>query len=421
MKLTTISRAAFVTAVAVLVLGTNHRAFEEDTDQGVLYGRVITDRDTYEGRLRFGGDEEAFWGDYFNGVKAGNPWATHVPGKRPPIEIFGFEIPFTGNQTDLGRPVMVRFGDITRIEAGGRDLRVMLKSGTVFRLARFAADDFADGLRVWDRSRGVVDLDDEWPIRSIEFLPPARPEAAPDRLHGTVRTAHGNFTGFIQWDRKECVGSDELAGRTDNGEQLRLQFDAIRSIARRSADSSLVRLRDGREIVLSGTREVGRGHRGIYVDDLRYGRVLVSWDAFDRIDFSAGGRGPAYTDFPPGRPLSGSVTTRAGRRFTGRLVYDLDESETTETLDAPSQGVDYTIPFGLVGSIVVGLEAGGAKVTLQDGRELQLERAGDLGKGNAGLLIFVVGVERPEYVPWSDVGQISFDRPAAMYPPLGGR
>jgi hypothetical protein len=26
----------------------------------------------------------------------------------------------------------------------------------------------------------------------------------------------------------------------------------------------------------------------------------------------------------------------------------LDESETTETLDAPSQGVDYTIPFGLI-------------------------------------------------------------------------
>ena len=69
---------------------------------------------------------------------------------------------------------------------------------------------------------------------------------------------------------------------------------------------------DGREIVLSGTREAGHGNLGIYVDDRRYGRVLISWDAFERLDFSPSGSGPAYGDFPPGHPLTGSVTTRAG-------------------------------------------------------------------------------------------------------------
>ena len=54
------------------------------------------------------------------------------------------------------------------------------------------------------------------------------------------------------------------------------------------------------------------------------------------------------------------MTTRGARRLTGRLVYELDESETTETLDAPSQGVDYTIPFGLIASITpVGQEERG--------------------------------------------------------------
>ena len=425
-------------------LAENHRALEQDVaarpattpstaptegvNQGFLYGRVTSDDGaTYEGRLRFGGDEEAFWGNYFNGFKAENPWATHAPlerltQKRSPIAIFGFEISLGERQIDLGRPLMARFGDIARIEARGRDLQVTLKSGTVFHLDRFAADDFADGLRVWDARRGVVDLD-EWRIRSIELFPTARLEAAPDRLHGTVRTAHGDFTGFIQWDREECVGPDELVGHTADGE-LRLRFDTIRSIARRSR-SSLVTLLDGREIVLSGTREVGNGHRGIYVDDRRYGRVLVSWDAFERIDFSAGGSGPAYNDFPRGRPLTGSVTTRAGRRLTGRLVYDLDESETTETLDAPSRGVDYTIPFGLIASIApVGREERGAqraRVTLHGGEELQLERIGDLGEGNAGMLIFGNGRERPEYVQWTDVEQVDFDRPPVMYPPLGGR
>jgi hypothetical protein len=456
MKRATISGGAFVTVFVLLVLAENHRALEqdvdaraatspantpstastEDVDQGFLYGRVTTDDGvTYLGRLRFGRDEEAFWGDYFNGVKDENPWAAHaqLTQKRRPLRIFGFEIPLGEDQIDLGRPFMARFGDIARIEARGRDVRVTLKSGTVFDLDWNAANDFDDGVRVWDDRRGVVDLA-SWAggipppsrvrIRSIELLPTARLEAAPDRLHGTVRTGHGDFTGFIQWDREECVGSDELVGRTADGE-VSLRFKTIRAIARRSRDSSLVTLLDGREIVLSGTREVGDGHRGIYVDDRRYGRVLVSWDAFERIDFSAGGSGPAYNDFPAGRALTGSVTTRAGRRLTGRLVYDLDESETTETLDAPSRGVDYTILFGLIASIEpVGREERGAqraRVTLHDGEELQLERTGDLGEGNAGMLIFVDGRERPEYVQWTDVEQVDFDRPPVMYPPLGGQ
>jgi hypothetical protein len=60
-----------------------------------------------------------------------------------------------------------------------------------------------------------------------------------------------------------------------------------------------------------------------------------------------------------------------------------------------------------------------ARVTLRSGEELQLERSGDLGAGNAGMLIFVDGRPHPEYVPWSDVERVDLDRPPAMYPPLG--
>ncbi|HEX9671564.1 MAG TPA: hypothetical protein VGC93_19000, partial [Thermoanaerobaculia bacterium] len=397
-------------------------AATEEAHPGFLYGRITTDAGTtYEGRLRWGGDQEAFWVDYFNGEKDENPWVAHVPPERlpkerRPIEIFGIEIAHRERQIDLGRLFMARFGDIARIEARGREVRVTLKSGTVFDLDRLEASDFDDGVRVWDGRRGVVDLHGGVEraiageigaggrIRTIELLPTAWLGGAPDQLHGTVRTRQGGFTGFVQWDREECVGTDELDGHTADGE-LGLRFDTIRSIARRSRDSSLVTLLDGREIVLSDTREVGHGNRGIYVDDRRYGRVLISWDAFERVDFSPGGSGPAYGDFPPGRPLTGRVTTRAGRRLAGQLVYDLDESETTETLDAPSQGVDYTIPFGRIASILPQR----ARVTLQSGEELQLERTGDLGEGNAGMLIFVDGRERPEYVPWTDVEQVDFE------------
>jgi hypothetical protein len=399
-----------------------------ENHQGFLYGRIKTvDGATYEGRLRWGGDEEAFWGDYFNGSKDENLWIAHAPPERlkerRPIKVFGFKIADRLRQINLDRPFMARFGDIARIEARGGEVRVTLKSGTGFDLDRFSAGDIDDGVRVWDGERGIVDLDSRR-IHTIELLPTPSLGAAPYRLHGTVRTRQGEFTGFLQWSRKECVAPDELDGRTAEG-ALSLRFDVIRSIARRSQDSSLVTLLDGREIVLSDSGEVGRGNRGIYVDDRRYGRVLISWNAFQRVDFSPGGSGPAYGDFPPGRQLTGSVTTVGGDRLSGRLVFDLDESETTETLDAPSQGVDYTIPFGLIASITLpGRAEEGpqrAGIILHDGEELQLECTGDLGEGNAGMLIFADGRLRPEYVPWTDIEHIGFDRPEAMYPPLDER
>src|SRR5688500_11692064 len=67
----------------------------EEAHQSFLYGRITTvDGVTYEGRLRWGSGEEAFWGNYFNGAKKANPWVAHVPPERlpkerRPIEIFG--------------------------------------------------------------------------------------------------------------------------------------------------------------------------------------------------------------------------------------------------------------------------------------------------------------------------------------------
>jgi hypothetical protein len=402
-----------------------------DGGRGFLYGRVTTTAGaTHEGRLRCGEGEEASWGDTFNGDKRQNPWAAHLPSdRRPtarptrifgiemPTRIFGMEMPREGRD-ELSRRFMARFGDIARVESQGRDVWVTLKSGTRFDLDRYAASDFDDGVRVWDVRAGVVDLD-SGQIRTIDFLPTARLADAPERLHGTVHTGQGEFTGFLQWDREDGVGTDELRGRTPDGD-LRARFDTVRSIARRSPDSSQVTLRDGSEIVLSGTRAAGRDNRGIYVDDRRYGRVLVSWDAFVRLDLTPADSGPAYDEYPPGRLLTGRVTTRDGRRLSGRLVYDLDESETTETLDAPFRGVDYMIPFALIESIAPPGHDERARVTLRGGEELVLEARGDLAAANAGLLVFVDGRPSPEYVPWKDVAWMDLDRPPAVYPPTPG-
>ena len=59
-----------------------------------------------------------------------------------------------------------------------------------------------------------------------------------------------------------------------------------------------------------------------------------------------------------------------------------------------------------------------ARVTRDEGEMLQLECTGDLGEGNAGILIFVDGRQRPEYVPWIDVEQVDFERAPSMYTAL---
>jgi hypothetical protein len=431
LKKGTIARAAFagVLILVLLAMAVAYSGFErnfgtdtsippeiapasavEEAHPSFLYGRVaIAAGATYEGRLRWGrGGQEAFWGDYFNGFKSDNPWAVHVPPERlgkDPTKIFGIEI--GGSTLDLGRPFMARFGDIARIERIVREVKLTLKSGTVLVTNFSAFNDLDDGVRVWDRSQGIRDVGARH-LGTIDFLPAPRAGPLPHRLHGTVRTRAGDFTGFIQWNRNKGLGTDELGGRTADGD-VRVRFDTIRSIARQ-APSSLITLLDGREILLTGT-DSGDGNLGIYVDDPRYGRVLVSWDTFERLDFSPGGSGPAYGDFPPGRPLTGVVTTRSGRRLAGRLVYDLDESETTETLDAPAEGVDYTIPFGLITSIVLPAGEERARLTLSNGQQLPLDRRGDLAEANAGMLIFVDGSARPEYVLWTDVERVDFHRP----------
>src|SRR5262245_16140545 len=64
-----------------------------DVRPGFLYGRITAlDGATYEGRLRWGRDQEAFWGDYFNGTKDKNPWAAHAPLAQRPRERSAFEI-----------------------------------------------------------------------------------------------------------------------------------------------------------------------------------------------------------------------------------------------------------------------------------------------------------------------------------------
>ncbi len=381
---------------------------------GFLYGRVTRlDGVEFEGRLRFGGDEEALWHHTFNGRKSLNVWASHAPEsattERRPIRFLGLELASRERQRDLGRFFMARFGDLRRIEANAVEVRVTTKSGTVFQLDRLEASDFDDGLRIWDEDRGVTDLGSRQ-IRSIEFFAPPEAGSAPAPLFGRVYTRQAVFAGPLQWNRQDSLVTDQLDGATAEG-PVSLPYDTIRSIARHGADGVQVVLRDGREMGLSGTRETGVDHRGVYVDDPRYGRVLVSWSSIQRVDLEDEGELASYETYLPGSLVTGSITLGDGTVLRGQLVYDLDESETTETLDAPAAGIHYSIPFGQIASLERRADADGFRLHLHGGESLALEARGDLGERNGGLLVFG-GSSEPTYVAWSEFTRLDLDPPS---------
>ena len=382
------------------------KAIASGSPGNTIHGRVTTNQGAvYEGRIRFGGAEEAFWGDYFNGVKAENVWVDNVPEKalsvRRPIEIFGLTFPGWEEEIDLVRPFMVRFGDIHTIEnLGGARIRVQMKSGRQTLLNANDLGDFDDGVRIWDMSQGIMDVDRNQ-IARIDFMPPSATGLDEPRLWGAVETTAGRFEGYIQWNREKGHGLDVLTGEVGGVQQV-IGFAAMSGVERMDDGRCVVTMAGGDTYVMSGGTYDGCGNRGLYIDDARYGRVLVSWSAFVRIDLQLVRTGPEYNDFPQGQPLWGWVVDSVGNRAEGRIVFDLDEDETTDTLDAPRGEVNFSIPFGAVAQVSPRGDPH-ALVTLNSGEVVALEHGGDLSRENGGLLVFEEGDSNPKYVAWRNV------------------
>ena len=395
--------------VPVALLPASPPAEAGDT-RGFIYGTVTTESgSTYEGRIRWG-KEEAFWGDIFNSSKEELPYMDRVSrserGKREPIRIFGIRVGMRWSDSDESRVFKTRFGDIAEIRPEwGDEATVVMKNGSEYRLDG-GSNDLGGTIHVWDEGVGEIQL--QWKkIESIRFGPtPTNLPVDEHRLHGTVVTDDGEFRGFIQWDQDECMSQDKLDGHSEDG-KLALPMGNIRAIERRSSNSARVTLKDGREFVLDGTNDVDDGNRGIFVEDPRFGRVLVSWDAFERVDFSdAGKSGPAYKEFKPGKQLQASVLDVEGGTHRGRIAFDLDETETWEFLDGNRRDVAYAIPMGRIAAIVPG-DGGSSRVILRNGEELELEGESDVGRGNAGVMV-LDGDQEKVYLPWGKVKRIDF-------------
>ena len=383
-------------------------------NSGFLYATVETaSGETYEGFLRWG-REESFWGDHFNASKEELPFEDERDltrgARRRQVEILGTTFRWHGSDWG-GRSLVARFGDIDEIEFHRRDdITVRMKTGTEFDLEGGSNDIGAD-ITLHDASGATVKL--AWrEIGRVRFsaAPPDHDPPA-GRLYGALTTEDDEtFEGWIQWDIHECLTTDELDGETDDGD-VSIEMGRIQAIEKRNRHGAWVELEDGQRLLLEDTNDVDDSTDGIFVEDDRFGRVQVSWDAFDRLELRhTSGSGPGYDDFEPGRKLAGKVTDEDGNVHSGEIVFDLDESESWEMLNGDIDGVEYHIPFEKIRAIrPLGRHA--AEVELIGGIALELEEQNDVTDDNAGVV--VVSGDEKTLIEWSDIESIEFD-PAAQ-------
>ena len=395
-------------SIAVLALGVALAVPAFASDVGYIYGRVeTTGGEVYEGQLRWG-NEESFWDDIFNATKEGNENLQYVDRKdlkriRAHKSDTWNMLGIGDNDWDLTHLFAVRFGDLKRIEVrgGDDDLVVEFRNGEELQLGG-GSNDVGARITVVDR-RGKREI--KWNrIQTIEFMntPATLGAKLGDPIYGTVKSGQREFTGRIQWDNDETLTTDELDGDTRD-EDVSIEFGDIAAI-RKHRNGSLVTLKSGEELYLTGSNDVNHENRGVVVVVPGLGTVKIGWDDFDELKLvRAPNSGRSYADYAKGSNLNGEVVTEDGH-FSGRIIFDLDESRDFEMLHGTNGDTEFLIPFRDIARI----KPQGKRrsdVELRMGLTIELEDSQDVTRKNDGLLVFT-GERKPRYVAWQDVSDV---------------
>lgn len=388
---------------------------------GLIYATVTwPDGDRKTGFLRWD-DEEACWDDLFHCGYRDLVWSGYVDldemRARRRDEYFrthglldrlAYALD-SDKENPLGwRMLISRFGDLQSIEIhDGEDDFAVTADGARHRIGGHGIDV---GVRLYLYVAGRERERIRWNDLSGIVFEPAPADAVPyaARMYGTVTATTGVYSGFVQWDKSECLSTDVIDGENENGERD-VQMGSIRSIARARDNTSIVVLDDGSELPLRGTNDVNSSNRGVMVEVVDLGRVTVPWNRFEQVVFEAGhGSGRARATFANADPLRGRAETTAGRVLEGQLVYDLDEAFEWDVLNGKDDdGLEYDIPFAQVVRIEP-LARARCRVTLHSGRVLELGDDQDTGAQNGGVLVFGDGHDQPEPISWDNLRSIEF-------------
>lgn len=421
-----------------------------------IWGRVTTvSGQTHEGFVRWDRNE-ASWADLLNGTKSltweqSLNWSAApeaAPGRADRvIEIGGYRITWDDTGADFPATAEsgVRFGHLRSMRVlGGDSVVLRLRSGSALGLderdvitnpepgvttilAGGSTDLGADlrGLLVDVPGGDVVSLGwEDLAEVSFEGAPEgALPRGA--RLHGTVEDRWGTrYTGFIAWGDNQALATDTLRTRDVEGRGYDIPLEGVASI-QATPGGALVVLREGDTLRVSDGRDFASG-RDVLISDPGLGQVIVRWRnvasvRFHPVEAASEEAAASWEAFDGGRPLEGTVVTTTGAELTGSIRWDSDEEYTWEILDGNWREATFDVELGRVASIErMEPERGserGARVTLVDGRILELSGSNDVNTENKGVLIRAVGeqasaVEEGAWVrvPWSDFQSVRFRR-----------
>jgi hypothetical protein len=412
-------RIAYLTAGLILflyLLLVSHVSSAQN-DQGYIYGKVITiDDREYKGQIRWG-KEETFWDDIFNSTKIDNEYLKYLDrgDYRYLRNRYSDDDDFSWNFWEIwedkyssySHQFAIRFGDMSSIRIVGRDdVEVEFKNGMKMEFEG-GSNDIGAKLRIYDEEIGQLRL--SWDrIDEVIFMetPKNLKNKYGEPLTGTVKTSIGEFQGLIQWDHQECLTNDMLDGESEDGD-LSIPFGNIKSIERDGRGSEVV-LRTGRTVYLRGTNDVNSENRGIIVKDPAIGKIKIGWRDFDKVIFDdeAKTSGMAYSDYAQPKELEGALRTKSGETFTGKIVYDLDETWDFELLNGNDEDIEFIIPFRNISGIVP-KNYNYSTIELKNGSKLLLGNGQDVSDRNDGIIVFVKGGD-PIYVPWMEVAEIQF-------------
>ncbi|MEM8565278.1 MAG: hypothetical protein AAGF85_02370 [Bacteroidota bacterium] len=410
--------AAFFTATFFIATGLVAQ------DSGFIYGKLTTiDGKTYEGPMRWG-KEEVYWTDMFNASKERNENIDYLSREdMRRLERFyerrnynwggrvasWFDSRWNYSRTDYNytHQFSCQFGELKSLRMSGRKyVDIELQNGDKFEVDGDGYNDIGSQVKILDQEIGEMAF--RWSrIDRIDFMktPNKLDDKFGEPLHGTVETYGGTFTGYVQWDHDERVDTDKLDGDTYDGD-VSIRFGKIKSIER-DGNRSIVVMNSGREMELRGSNDVNSENRGIIVTT-EFGRVDIPWREFKRVTFDdKGGKMKSYTDYTSQKELTGMVKTVDGDTFSGRIVYDLDETFDYEVLQGKDDDIEYIIPFRYIKTITP-KNYDNSNVILKSGEKLFLGDAQDVSDRNTGLLVFE-GKGDPRYLLWNDIDEVTFN------------
>jgi hypothetical protein len=386
---------------------------DASAESGRIYGTIRTvDGDEFEGWIRWD-KNEAFWDDILDGTKerSTRKYRRKYHGRSSDRRTIG-DLARDGLFYSIGssRQSEVKFGHIKSIvPLSSSDALIVLKSGLEFEMS---GADVGSGVReimINDLKEGEIyfDWDD---IDEVDFKKePREPDTGVERLYGKVLTRNGDeYVGWIEWDVDEVLSTDVIDGDEGSRRNRKIRFDKIKSIERRSRSSSIVTLKSGKSMRLSGSNDVNSENRGIRVKSDELGRVSISWSDFDRLDLMPVPKDklPKYDSFDGGHDIEGTVYTEDGEQYTGKIVWDEDETYTWEHLNGDYDDDAVVIEFANIDTIEKRSRRGSI-VTTKSGRNIELRGSNDVDSDNNGIVVTMDDGDEVE-IDWYDFDRAKF-------------